>query len=247
MSRISVSWLSVCLVCLSGSQSAIGQHHHHHHAEQKNPAQKGEGENESAPLPGGYQAPPRSGVQEGATGGIRLNGPTLEIPSLRITLPHLGIPGVTQFRTPAQMLLKEAVAPFVNDVRNEVSFESGALGGVPESTPLQQGQPESSPLQQPVQQETGLQKVSHSSCPECERNGAPSSADLEARVDSLQRSVDRLISVMEQVQRQPPNASVEHQSFERESVPFPVQQSHYQRIEKLPRPAPALLRLPEVR
>ena len=226
MRMLAFCFATIALIGVAGVNNALAQHHHHGHHQK-------DGSPESAPAPpqgqpesAGFAAPPPSGTREGATGGVGINGLSIELPAMSLKLPTIRIPGLTRFTTPPHMRIKDTIAPLVDAARQEFSFESGTPPGQSESAPAPPGSPESAPFG-PGQKETQktFQKASYDDCPECQRelqqlarvhldntpanNGAadnspadnsPADSALEQRLSKLESSIGRLVDGLEAAQ-----------------------------------------------
>ncbi len=185
--RFSILLVSVALLSVAPPEIA--------HSQQQKALQKsGPGRPESDDEPeGGYQQPPGTGARQGPQRTIGIGGGEIEIPALTLKLPRLKLPCLSYFHTPPQMLVDAAVAPLVNELRREMSFESGE----PESGP---GEPESS--DEPQQKSNYPKPYQHSDMPANYVGDDVASQVqafqereqiLTARIELLQQSVERLL------------------------------------------------------
>ncbi len=254
---------------IASGSDAFAQHHHHHHGQYQKGGPAGAPESgmpPATPESAGYAASPPSGTREGATGGVGINGPSIELPALSLKLPTIRIPGLTRFTTPPHMRVKESLAPLVGAPRQEYTFDSGTTpteesGRPPRTGPLgepESGVPESgAPGQKEFQK--NFQKAAYDDCPECQRELqqlAKAEADraLEKRLSALESSIGRLVNGLEAAQasntRQRENDAYP-QPFPAVTVQddFPVSRSNYEHVQRLPpRLLPTQLhRLPRVR
>jgi len=258
MRRIAASLVVLTLLGIASGGEARAQHLHHQHSQKAGMPESGAPP--ATPESGAYAAPPRSGTREGATGGVGINGPSIELPAISLKLPTIRIPGLTRFTTPAHMRVKEAEAPLVGAPRNEYSFDSGnpteEAGRAPVGTP-ESGDAPPGPGQKEFQKT--FQKAAYDDCPECQRElrqlaQAQGDSSLEQRLSKLESSIGRLVDGLEAAQARVTQQRQDNnylQPFPAVSVQddFPVSRSSYQHIERLPpRLLPAQLhRLPRVR
>lgn len=181
------------------------------HAQYQKPSQKppgrpesGEPESDDEPK-GGYQQPPGRGTRQGAQNTFGIGGGEIEIPAISIKLPRIKLPSLSSLHTPPQMLVEAAVAPFVQQLRRELSFETGdGESGGPESGDPEAGSPEQKDGHQKPYQQTSVPVVHHSSPLASQmREFEAREQALTQRIDVLQNSVERLIIGLEaQVSRQ---------------------------------------------
>jgi len=248
-----IVWLALGLLLpLAIPQSGHAQHPHLHHSQHDHVQRGKPDDDESAPLNEDerFAAPPRTGLQEGAASGVSINGPTIEIPAMSLKLPTIRFPGVSQFRSPPKMLIDQAVAPLIREIRQEFTFpaqdESAPLPPAPgpgngddEAAPLR---PKMPPPQQ-KEFEQYQQKQVRCDCPGCTRQResydqlAQRNQQLETRIDKLQNSIEALVAAMQSTSANwapaanggPPPVGNHGQppSFPAAEREFPVRQSAY--------------------
>ncbi len=271
------STFSLAVLALLGSglvNHADAQHHHWHgHYQQQQKGSPEAAPYNPTPESAGYAAPPRSGTREGATGGLGINGPTIELPAMSLKFPTIRIPGFTRFMKPPHMRVADSIAPLVSAARKEFTFEAGTTGNE-ESAPFNQppGTQESAPIspQQKELQKT-YQKAVYDDCPECQRELQRQQQQqqlvevqvddaLEQRITRLEQSIGKLVDGLEAAQlRTQQNRPQENylQPFPAvtSQAEFPIRRSSYQHVGQQPPrllPAqalgmPSMHRLPQVR
>jgi len=253
MRTSTITLLAIAIFGVAMVRESSAQHLHHLHGHHQKSAP--EAGRPPAPESGGFAAPSPSGTREGATGGVGINGPSIELPAMSLKLPTIRIPGLTRFTAPPHMRVKEAIAPLVAAARQEFSFESGNAPA-PES-----GQPPAVPESgAPGQKEfqKSFQKASYDDCPECQRELQQLAKvhvdnSLEQRLAVLESSIGRLVDGLEAAQANTVRHRQENnylQPFPAINPPneFPVSRSSFEQIEQLPpRPSPTRIRrLPSV-
>ena len=173
-----------------------------------------ERENVPAQPEGAFAAPPRTGAVAGETRAIGLEGMAVEFPAFRISMPSIRLPALTRYRTGPRMLVNESVAPFVQDFREEASFERTPIQQQQERTPAI---PESGPLQRsaefdhlppkppactqlPVAPSNGIDWMVSNELAAVGRD-VPEYDERMARLERMEASLQRQMEVMAQLVR----------------------------------------------
>lgn len=104
-------------------------------ATQKEPQPRDTPPAPATPASGFYQAPPRTGYQQAASGGYGILGGAFVIPEIRIALPRIELPSVVKLRHPARMFVNPAEAMWVS-----TGAAPATTPAAPRSTPEQAGE-----------------------------------------------------------------------------------------------------------
>lgn len=201
---------------------------------------------------GAYQQGPGVGRQEGATESFGIGGGELEIPAIKLKLPRFTLPCITRVRTPAKMVLQEAVAPFVGQVRREFSIAAPESGREPDQVSPEAGeQPEQKPFVPLPNQKFGQYEGANGGGVAAQlRQFEARERALENRIDALQMSIQQLVEGLEGRVQAPSSrrpASAESLPLPRvNQADFPVRHTSYVRPVPLPEPTPQFERLPSV-
>jgi hypothetical protein len=105
-----------------------------------------------APPSGYYAAPPQSGVLQGPSRAVEIEGAALRFPALELKLPSLRLPCCSKIQSNARMLIESAQAPYVQQppvaLGAPIAIQQVAA---PPQAPPQQSPPQAPPEQAPPQ------------------------------------------------------------------------------------------------